>query len=194
MCRSSYDSIIGFNPFIDQDNIQKMAEEYVENRDSLVAESDVNGQDNLTTGWHQKPQWMSQSHSENSFKYRQPLHSYDHAESLVPRLQNINPTRDEHSTLPNLSLYGDTSRMSSPLKPDDIYEDGLFSSASKRSRSQVKQLFGEHGWLGRTTSMKELPSDEYRKKGFRHWVKKSKQRVEEIVSYQTSFSSTPFAN
>lgn len=47
----------------------------------------------------------------------------------------------------------------------------------KRSRSPVKQLFGENGWLGRSTSMKELPSEEYRKTGIKIWGGKIKQRM-----------------
>lgn len=46
----------------------------------------------------------------------------------------------------------------------------------------MKQLFGENGFLGRSTSMKELPSEEYRKKGVKHLGEKFKQRVEGMVS------------
>ena len=66
---------------------------------------------------------------------------------------------------------------------DEIKEDSYIessevpSSPTKRSRSPMKQLFGERGFLGRSTSMKELPSEEYRKKGVKHWSEKIKQRV-----------------
>lgn len=82
------------------------------------------------------------------------------------------------------------SRTPSPAKLDDIVENGIaeFSqSPVKRSRSPVKQLFGERGWLGRSTSMKELPSEEYRKTGFKHWGGKLKQKVGEIVSPNKDF-------
>lgn len=68
---------------------------------------------------------------------------------------------------------------------EDIKEDQSPGSPvvpPKRSRSPMKQLFGEGGWLGRSTSMKELPDEEYRKKGLKHWGGKLKQRVEEMVS------------
>ncbi|KAL8778915.1 MAG: hypothetical protein Q9213_007188 [Squamulea squamosa] len=51
------------------------------------------------------------------------------------------------------------------------------ASPDKRSRSPMKQLFGERGILGRSASMKELPSDEHRKKGVKHFVEKLNQRV-----------------
>jgi hypothetical protein len=55
----------------------------------------------------------------------------------------------------------------------------------------VKQLFGERGWLGRSTSMKELPSEEYRKTGFKHWGEKLKQKVGEIVGQTSALSIKP---
>ena len=45
----------------------------------------------------------------------------------------------------------------------------------------MKQFFGERGWLGKSTSMKELPSAEYRKGGIKHWGGKIKERVEHLV-------------
>ena len=80
-----------------------------------------------------------------------------------------------------------TFRPPSPTKLDDIAEipiTDLRPSPVKRSRSPVKQLFGEHGWLGRSTSMKELPSEEYRKTGFKHWGEKLKHKVGELVNNQ----------
>ena len=47
----------------------------------------------------------------------------------------------------------------------------------------MKQLFGEGGWLGKTTSFKELPDEEYRKKGLKRWGGKIKQRVEDLVCF-----------
>lgn len=85
------------------------------------------------------------------------------------------------------------NRTPSPRKLNDIKEEhgsNSFiensapspSSPIKRSRSPAKQLFGEQGWLGRSTSMKELPSEEFRKTGIKHWSGKLKQRIEYIVS------------
>ena len=79
-------------------------------------------------------------------------------------------------------------RTPSPFKLEDIKEDlspeEHPKNPPKRSRSPVKQLFGHNGWLRKSTSMKELPSEEYRKAGnsaFKHWGGKIKQRVEHLV-------------
>lgn len=85
------------------------------------------------------------------------------------------------------------NRTPSPRRLNDIKEEqGTNSfiensseyplSSTKRSRSPVKQLFGEQGWLGRSTSMRELPSEEFRKTRIKHWGGKLKQRIEYIVS------------
>ena len=46
----------------------------------------------------------------------------------------------------------------------------------------MKQLFGPHGWLGKSMSMKELPSE---KGGFKQFGGKLKQRIEHLVSSGT---------
>lgn len=85
------------------------------------------------------------------------------------------------------------NRTPSPRRLNDIKEEqgtnsfiensaAYSPSPIKRSRSPVKQLFGEQGWLGRSTSMRELPSEEFRKTGIKHWGGKLKQRIEYIVS------------
>lgn len=85
------------------------------------------------------------------------------------------------------------NRTPSPTRLNDIKEEqgtnsfiensaALPPSPIKRSRSPAKQLFGEQGWLGRSTSMRELPSEEFRKTGIKHWGGKLKQRIEYIVS------------
>ncbi len=85
------------------------------------------------------------------------------------------------------------NRTPSPSRLNDIKEEQgtnsfIENSAAfppspiKRSRSPAKQLFGEQGWLGRSTSMRELPSEEFRKTGIKHWGGKLKQRIEYIVS------------
>lgn len=80
------------------------------------------------------------------------------------------------------------SRTPSPAKVlEDIKEIHSPTSASptprKRSRSPMKKLFGEMGRIGKSMSMKELPSQEYRKKGFKHWGEKVKERVETLVRF-----------
>lgn len=79
-----------------------------------------------------------------------------------------------------------TNRTPSPAKHlEDIKEESPSNPyvQPRRSRSPVKQLFGENGWLGRSTSMKELPSEEYRKTGFKVWGGKLKQRMLEKVRH-----------
>lgn len=85
--------------------------------------------------------------------------------------------------LPPLSPRGrPIARTPSPVKQlEDIREEVSISpkpqTPPKRSRSPVKQLFGEKGWLGRSTSMKELPSEEFRKTGLKIWGGKLKQKM-----------------
>lgn len=85
------------------------------------------------------------------------------------------------------------TRTPSPVKAlEDIKEDQASispPSPTKRSRSPFKQMFGENGWLGRTTSMNELPNEKYRKTGIKHWGGKIKQRVENIVSLRRTHPS-----
>lgn len=50
-----------------------------------------------------------------------------------------------------------------------------------RARSPKKQLFGENGWLGRGTSMKEAPDSKYRKTGLKHLGERFKQGVDGLV-------------
>ena len=73
-------------------------------------------------------------------------------------------------------------RSGSPTKMtfDEIREEMLEEkdhSPSKRSRSPVKQLFGEGGFLGRSTSYKEAPAEQYRKAGLKHGIEKIGQRI-----------------
>jgi hypothetical protein len=50
-------------------------------------------------------------------------------------------------------------------------------SPPKRSRSPMKKMFGENGWLGRSTSMKEKPNEQYQKTGLDRWRGKLKGLV-----------------
>ncbi|KAL1969653.1 hypothetical protein VTN77DRAFT_8206 [Rasamsonia byssochlamydoides] len=63
---------------------------------------------------------------------------------------------------------------------DDI--DIFHRSPKKGSRSPHKKLFGENGWLGRTTNMKEQPDEKYRKTGLKKMGEKIKQQVEDWVT------------
>ena len=83
-------------------------------------------------------------------------------------------------------------RTPSPFKLEDIEEasrsvEELAKFPPQRSRSPMKQLFGEHGWLGQSMSTKDFPSEGHRKKpGLKEWGGKLKQRVEHLVGLPVS--------
>lgn len=91
-----------------------------------------------------------------------------------------------------------TSRTPSPVKYlDDVPEEqavDLTPSSAKRARSPIKKMFGENGWLGRSTSMKELPTDQSRKTGLKNWGGKIKQRVEDLTDDFTKLIPNPFTH
>ncbi|KAL8725314.1 MAG: hypothetical protein Q9181_006459 [Wetmoreana brouardii] len=164
----------------------------------------------LPTKYQHRPKGMSQSMSENNISFRRP---YDHSH-FSP---NVIQQRMDYDTAGATSRYeGESpsfarsrgrrsSRAPSPVKAlEDIKEDQtpegirdqsphkdismeLPASPVKRSRSPMKQLFGDKGFLGRSTSMKELPSEEYRKKGMKHFGAKFKQRVGDMSEGVSKF-------
>ena len=87
-------------------------------------------------------------------------------------------------------------RSTSPVKHykvkylDDVEEgdeENMWKSPTKRSRSPMKKMFGENGWLGRSSSLREI-SSEYNKKptGLKQWSGKIKQRVGGLVSVSST--------
>lgn len=80
----------------------------------------------------------------------------------------------------------------SPVKslPDVIERDEVHveipESPVKRSRSPMKKMFGEGGWLGRTSSMDEFPDERYRKPGM---MDKIKHKFEEFVRRHVVFAT-----
>ena len=141
---------------------------------------------------YRKPPGMSQSLSENDFLYRR--HGHDPAIIRSPtKFEMKDLERDSPLYVLEQGVNSSTDasrrgrqgfRTPSPIKLEDIREDqpmNFPSSPVRRSRSPVKQLFGEHGWLGRSTSMKEMPSEEYRKHGLKLWGGKLKHAVGMMV-------------
>ena len=143
---------------------------------------------------HHKPQGMSQSLSENDLQYRRQHRNYRSPQLEMKDFERDSPLfrvengLDSPSSSPKRGRP--LNRTPSPVKLEDIKEDQpmIFpSSPPKRSRSPVKQLFGEKGWFGRSTSMKEMPSEEFRKNGLKHWGGKLKQCVGMMVRHRMAY-------
>ena len=187
---TSYSSFAKLNPFRD-DHYTQIEDFY----DSPAWESGT------ATGKPQKPPskhghhkghkspGMSHSQSEGNIDFRS--HEIkDHnlrVGKIFERAGGDHCTRSSEDTDASFSFSrGRTiTRTPSPVKTlEEIKEDQASNSPpspTKRSRSPFKQMFGENGWLGRSTSMNELPDDKYRKTGIKHWGGKIKQRVENLV-------------
>lgn len=164
-------------------------DEFYESRVPSPVQSNAQTREPVVAKTFRTPKGMSQSRSENNIHHHPPppnIHpplgrsatNYE-IRQMVTNDRFSPPSRSpSRSRMPN--------RTPSPNKLDNIHEDqpmDFTPSPPKRSRSPVKQLFGEHGWLGRTTSMKEVPNEEYRKSGFKHWSEKIKQRFGGMVSF-----------
>ncbi len=171
-------------------------EEFYERRCDTPAKIDHNGKELLTSDFY-RPKGMTQSRSEGNMFHRAPPPRINtRFEPVLRETRNYPVAIGPDKSPPRRSPTRGRSvlRAASPAKLDDIAENQITNSPSspiKRSRSPVKQLFGERGWLGRSTSMKELPSEEYRKTGFKHWGEKLKQKVGEIVGQTSALSIKP---
>ena len=85
---------------------------------------------------------------------------------------------------------------------EDIEEDlpqDLPRPLAKRSRSPMKKMFGENGWLGKSPSMYEIANEYPRKSNLKQWSGKIRQRVggivssfDQIVHYARPFHSRVF--
>ena len=134
---------------------------------------------------------MSQSRSEGRIQYqKQPAlgSRYIHSD-MIGGFPCIRLAGDGNAPL--IDRGRPTNRSPSPVKTlDDIKEEpDCEKVAPKRAHSPIKQLFGDKGWLGRSTSMKELPSEEYRKTGIKHRVEKLKEKMLGKVLYITLYSA-----
>ena len=145
---------------------------------------------------YRKSPGMSQSLSENDFLYRRygrdPAIIRSPTKFEMKDLERDSPlhvlekAQESSADIPRRGRPG--FRTPSPVKLEDIREGQPMefqSSPVRRSRSPVKQLFGEHGWLGRSTSLNEMPSEEYRKHGLKLWRGKLKQAVGMMVRLST---------
>ncbi|KAI4202748.1 MAG: hypothetical protein LQ346_001910 [Caloplaca aetnensis] len=158
-----------------------------------------------TTQFRHKPKGMSHSTSENnitfrrvddqnqsSFRIPQQLNHYGYSSATGNYGPETSPSSRARGRLPARTVSPDKSLedIKEDQSPEAAHGESfqrnawvqLAPSPTKRSRSPMKQLFGENGFLGRSTSMKELPSEEYRKKGVKHLGEKLKQRVEGMTA------------
>ena len=185
----TYSDFAELNPFYDE-RYTKIADSYY--IPALKNNTTANGRPPVPAKQghrgHKSP-GMSHSQSESNIDFRAPptnAHNLRRGKMFAMHGDNSGRT-SEDSAASSLSRGRSISRTPSPVKLlEDIKEDQSPSSPvapPKRSRSPLKQLFGEGGWLGKSTSFKELPDEEYRKKGLKHWGEKIKQRVEDLVRF-----------
>lgn len=138
------------------------------------------------------PQSKSEGHIKSCLKqsrdddpYEMP--PYGHYYETLNRGQQSPRGR---ASSPGRGRAREKEKQRSPVRfSDNIYEDDpipFLKSPVRRSRSPHKKLFGENGWLGRSTSMKELPAEKYKKPAFKNFGEKIKQRVGDFVSKGSS--------
>ena len=134
---------------------------------------------------------IPQSRSEGNIQYsHRRSYSYDDAEDAYEMGGFPYIRFADENDLPLSDCGQGAYRAPSPVKTlDDIKEEEPVEEEVKedvpprRAQSPIKQLFGEKGWLGRSTSMKELPSEEYRKTGIKHWGGRIKEKMLGKVRY-----------
>ena len=135
------------------------------------------------------PLGMSNSYSAPDFRSR--IHLSDDRYSMDtggPSPARVRFEKDQKSDTPKtprrdlpFMRSGSPSKMTFDEIREEIMEE-RGTSPVRRSRSPVKQLFGEGGFLGRSLSYKEQPSERYKKTGLKYEVKKMKQRLWDKVS------------
>ena len=188
--RTSYSSIAKLNPFSDE-RYTRTAYFYSPQAWKVSTGTGKPPQPPPKHGHHKghKSPGMSHSQSEGNIDFRS-REKREHNLRVGKTFEGAAGdyyTRSSEDTDNSSSLSrGRTlTRTPSPIKTlEDIEEDQRSNSPPsppKRSRSPFKQMFGENGWLGRSMSMNELPSEKYRKNGLKHWGGKIKQRVENLV-------------
>lgn len=199
---TSYSSFAKLNPFHDE-RYTKMEEFYDPLAWKVGTGAGQPPQPPSKIGYHKghKSPGMSHSQSEGNIDFRSRAikdHNLRVGKTFESAAGEYHIRRSEYTDASSSFSRGRTiTRTPSPVKTlEDIKEDQTSKSPpspTKRSRSPFKQMFGENGWLGRSTSMNELPNEKYRKTGIKHWGGKIKQRVENLVSVERRPPASPLA-
>lgn len=121
----------------------------------------------------EKPKGLGQSRSEANVAFIAPSPIKTQSQTH----HNGTTVHFEEEEFPD---RGRQRRRRPSLRYLDEFKEEL--SPVQRSRSPMKKMFGENGWLGRSTSLKEVPVEHDWKTGFKQLGGKIKQRVEGIVS------------
>ena len=176
------------NPFNDDERYTKLGD-FIDSEDMKTPTNPTNLPPALPSKKY-KAHGMPHSQSEGNIHYRSG-HSSSSSGSRFSHIylaldDRARPSEDT-ATSSTPSRGRSSRRTPSPTKElEDIKE--VHSPATpppsppKRSRSPMKMMFGEKGWLGKSMSMNELPSAEYRKTGLKHWGGKLKKGVGNLVS------------
>ena len=177
-----YSSVRGCLEYIESDRTDKK----VLSRSPTYSSGGRNGD----KGYNNMPLGMSNSFSAPDFQSRTHLleshYSMNTGAPSPARVRFSLEENDSPERSPRTPQRHDRPllRAGSPTKMtfDEIVEEiakeqRATGSPVKRSRSPVKQLFGEGGFLGRSLSYKEAPEDRYRKKGVKHGIEKIRQRM-----------------
>lgn len=134
------------------------------------------------------PQSKSEGHIKSCLKQNRDddpyeLPPYGHYYETLNR--GVHDRRGRDSS-PGRGRAREKEKQHSPVRFSDYIDEHdplpFLNSPVRRSRSPHKKLFGENGWLGRSTSMKELPAEKYKKPAFKSFSDKIKQRVGDLVS------------
>ncbi len=191
---TSYSSFAKLNPFSDERHTQ-MQDFYNPQTWKAGTGTGRTPEPPPKHGYHKghKSPGMSHSQSEGNIDFRSRAikdHNFRVGKTFEGAAgDHYNRSSEDTNASSSLSRGRTLTRTPSPVKTlEDIKEDQASRSPpnpTKRSRSPFKQMFGEKGWLGRSTSMNELPNEKYRKTGIKHWGGKIKQRVENLVGLRT---------
>ncbi|KAI9803402.1 MAG: hypothetical protein M1833_000921 [Piccolia ochrophora] len=127
-----------------------------------------------------QPREITHSQSENNVRNTTSTNAFGSHSSGTHGTHSSGPFGNDDDLSP---VRG---RMRSPLKfMDRVREDEDDSepppSPTKRSRSPMKKMFGENGWLDRSRSLKDVRGEQGKKSGLKVWSEKFKERVEGLT-------------